>query len=94
MRIPVLQRERATILYLRRHFGYSTNVLAEAFGRSRSLIHRILKFNKLLGTLPWRDYRQLPDRVKKIGNARQQRQLAFFMEKWQAFILGEGEKPP
>ena len=94
MRVPVLQRERAAMLYLRRKFSYSINTLAQAFNRSASLIHRILKFNQTLGTLARHDLRWLPSRVKKIGNARMQRQLIFFMQKWQAFILGESDKPP
>ena len=94
MRIPVLQRERASILFLRRRFKYSINQLATAFGRSASLIHKIVKFNTRLGVLRWMDNRYVKTYVKKIAAARQTRQLAFFMGLWQAFILGEEDRPP
>ena len=94
MRVPDLQRERAAILYLRRKFSYSINTLAQAFSRSSSLIHRILKFNKALGALTHKDLRWLPARVKKLATARMQRQLRFFMKLWMPFILGESDRPP
>ena len=94
MRIPVFQRERAAILYLRRKFSYSINTLAQAFSRSSSLIHRILKFNRALGTLAHKDNRWYRDFSKKIGAARQRRQLAFYMNLWMPFILGTEDRPP
>jgi len=95
MRVKVFPREASAIVYMRRRFSYSINTLAQAFHRSPSLIHRILKFNHQLGNLNLKDLRrQIPDAVKKIGAARQRRQLNFFMELWMPFLLGETDKPP
>jgi phage tail protein X len=79
---------------LRKNHGYTINALSKAFGRSSSLIHAVLKFNSAIGNLPTKDLRHLPDRVKKIGAARMTRQLSFFLEAWQNFILGITDKPP
>jgi hypothetical protein len=94
MRLPVLQREKVAILFLRKKKGYSINILSKAFNRSASLIHQIIKFNTLIGNLKKFDNRALPQYIKKIATTRQTQQLSFYMEKWVAFILGEGDKPP
>jgi transposase len=95
MHIPVMQREKAAILYLRRRFGYSINVIAKAFGRSTSLVQRILKFNEALGTLPWMsNKRKIPPRVRRLALARMERQMSNYMKLWMAFLLGTEDKPP
>ena len=96
MRITgTLQREKTAILFLRKNKGYSTNILAKVFGRSQSLIHRVLKFNVLIGNLAKVDMRSgIPDRVKKIGSASQLRRLQSFMVLWEPFLLGETSEPP
>lgn len=94
MRIHWQPREKAAIIILRKNYGYTTNALAKAFSRSTSLIHAVLKFNNQIGNLNLKDLRRIPTAIKKIGNARMTRQLNFFMEAWQNFILGLTEKPP
>ena len=94
MRIPWAPREKACILFLRKKYRYSLNQLAEAFGRSVSLVHQVCKWNETIGNLKWMDNRCLPGRVKKIAAARMTRQLRRFMRMWQAWILGDGDRPP
>ena len=89
-----MPREKAAIVMLRRKYGYSTNQLADAFTRSASQIHRILKVNQALGALHLKDLRRLPCRIKKLAAVRQRRQLRFYMGKWLGFILGVEDRPP
>lgn len=87
------RREKAAVVYLRRHFGYSINVLAKAFQRSTSMIHKVLKRNSQLG-LYLRDQRHIKDRVKKIGSQRMLRQLRFHMANWISFAIAKEGRPP
>ena len=89
-----MPREKAAIVILRRKYGYSTNQLADAFTRSVSQVHRVLKVNQALGALHLKDLRRLPGRVKKLAAARQRWQLRFWMPKWLQFILGAEVEPP
>lgn len=89
-----MPREKACILYLRKNFDYSINNLAHAFGRSRSLIHKIIKFNRKIGNLNRTDFRFIKAYVKKIATVRQRKQLWFYMKLWQKFIMGIEAKPP
>lgn len=90
-----MQREKAAILYLRRRFGYSMNIIAKAFGRSTSLVHRILKFNEALGALQWMsNKRKIPPHVRRLAKARMERQMNSHFGLWTAFLLGLVEKPP
>jgi hypothetical protein len=93
-RIPLVPREAAAIIKLRRNFRYTINVLAKVFGRSTSIIHRLLKFNTDLGALRKVDLRRIPTRVKKIGSARQEATLYRFLDAWVKWISSEEEKPP
>jgi hypothetical protein len=93
-RIPLVPREAAAIIKLRRNFRYTINTLAKVFGRSTSIIHRLLKFNTDLGALRKVDLRKLPTRVKKISKARQEGTLYRFLDRWVAWITSEEEKPP
>jgi hypothetical protein len=95
MHVPVLQREKAAILYLRRRFGYSINIIARFFGRSTSLVQRILKFNEALGALRWMsNKRKIPPRVRRLAKARMEKQMNNYIGLWTAFLLGLVEKPP
>lgn len=95
MHIPVMQREKAAILYLRRKFGYSINIIAKAFGRSTSIVHQILKFNEVLGSLRWMsNKRKIPPHVRRLARARMERQMNHYLGLWMAFLLGLSEKPP
>ena len=89
MRIPLLRREPAAYVMLRR-LGYSVNIIAEAFGRSRSVVWRRLKFNGL----NCRDLRKLPARVRLLAAQRQRVLMERFIHLWELWALGEGERPP
>ena len=89
-----MPREKAAIIMLRRKYGYSTNQLAQAFTRSVSQVHHVLKVNQALGLLHLKDLRRLPGRIKKLAAARQRWQLRFYMGKWLGFILGVEAEPP
>jgi len=89
MRIPFMKREKATYIKLRR-LGYSINIISKMFGRSRSVIHRVLKRNGL--TL--KDLRKLPGRIKRLAASRQHRTMLKFFTAWEKWSLGEGERPP
>jgi len=88
-RIKFLPREKASYIMLRR-LGYSLQELSETFGRSTSVLHRILKRAGFRLT----DLRKLPARVRKLAHARRTRTMMFLARAWEAFMLGEGEKPP
>lgn len=77
-----------------RRLGYATQIIAKAFGRSTSIVHRILRFNEQLGALRIFDLRKLPTRIKRLQNARQHKSILRFLASWEKWILGEGEKPP
>lgn len=76
-----------------RRKGQSINNIAAAFGRSTSFVHRILKANRGL-ILTKKDLRKLP-RICRMRYASRMRFLYMkLLKKWEAFILGESEKPP
>jgi IS30 family transposase len=89
MRIPLLRREPAAYVKLRR-LGYSINQIARAFGRSRSVVWRRLKFNGLNR----RDLRKLPARVRLLAAQRQRISMGRWLHLWEMWVLGEGEEPP
>lgn len=89
MRIPFLQREKATYIKLRR-LGYSINTIAQAFGRSFSVIYRVLKRHGLT----WKDLRKLPRQIKQLAAQRQRMQIIHYLNAWEMWALGEGDKPP
>lgn len=84
-----MPREKACYIKLRR-LGYSTNVIAGAFGRSFSVIYRVLKRHGLT----WKDLRKLPRRVKTLAALRQRRNLIKYFRAWELWSLGEGDRPP
>lgn len=94
MRIHWQPREKAAIIILRKRHGYTINALSQMFGRSASLIHAVLKFNRQIGNLHFTDLRRVPTQIKKNTAARIMRQLNFYMQKWESFILGDEDKPP
>lgn len=88
-RIKFLPREKASYIMLRR-LGYSTSVLSKVFGRSSSVLHRLLQksFEK------FRDLRKFPPHMRTLYRARQWVILMSFLTQWEAFMLGVGEEPP
>jgi hypothetical protein len=89
IRIPKIPRESATYIILRRK-GLSINLLSRTFGRSKSYIHRILKFNGLTK----KDLRKIPARVRRLAAQRNRFLMENLRQKWEMWIFGEGEEPP
>jgi len=93
MRIKPLQREKASIVMLRK-LGYTINLISEKLGRSRSFIHRTLRFNLMLKNLPLIDMRKMPNKIRQRAKWIRWEKLTKLWPLWEAWILGKGEKPP
>jgi hypothetical protein len=93
VRIPLFAREKAAIVKLRR-FGYSINLLARMFSRSRSLIKRCIDFNVFVGNFRKLDLRKLPTYVKHLGARRLWATWLKLARAWSDWIAGSGERPP
>lgn len=94
MRISLAQREAAGYIKLRR-LGYSISVLATVFGRSTSVIHRILKRAKQYDPSRFPvDMRKLPTQTRRVGSVLQRQRLAAIVVAWETWMLGDGERPP
>lgn len=93
MRIPILNRESSAYIKLRR-LGYSINVIAQAFGRSASVIQRRIRKAQEYGIIHFKDLRKIPNQIRQLGRARQERDLARWISLWNKWILGESERPP
>ena len=93
MRICRLSREAQVVVRLRR-FHYSQNLIASFLGRSTSFVHRILKFNRALGALRKTDLRKIPRRVRELSRMVQHSRLIRHWGSWEAYLLGEGDRPP
>lgn len=91
-RVERLPREAAAYIILRRK-GQSINNIAKAFGRSTSFVYRIISRARVLA-LNRKDLRKLPRLSRTRYAARMRFILKTLLKKWEAFILGEGEKPP
>ena len=92
-RIPFLSRERAAYVKLRR-VGLSINQIAAAFGRSTSAVHKAIKYNENLSCLRRFDLRKLPPTLRARSASFRWQTLIKLMSQWEAWICGEGEKPP
>ena len=97
-RVPFLQREKAAYAILRRK-GLSMNLLAEAFGRSTSVIHRVLHRLQRFGHNldPWcrsADLRKLPYQARMRMASFRRYKLFKLLSYWEAWICGEEEEPP
>jgi transposase-like protein len=94
MRIHWLTREKAAIVYLRKTQHYSINQLATFFGRSTSLIHQVINFNQSIGALRLENLRKLPNQTRLKASQTFRFSMEFFISRWEAFILGETDRPP
>ena len=97
-RVPFLQREKAAYLILRR-VGCSINLIAKAFGRSTSIIHKILvkaqKFGYNLDA--WCrpvDLRKLPRQRRLRISAFRRFKMFTLLSQWESWICGEEGEPP
>lgn len=93
MRSPIFQREKVAYIKLRR-LGYSISVIAKAFGRSTSVIHRYIRRNIAYGVIAAADLRKIPARVRRLSLSRQWTTMLRWIAQWERWICGEGEKPP
>lgn len=91
--IKPLQREKCAIMKLCK-FGYSINQLSTALGRSTSYIHHILKTALTRGLTHFIDKRKLPNQTRLLSASRRRKMLEKYLPQWEAFMLGEGDKPP
>jgi len=89
LRVRRLKREAAAYIILRRK-GVSINQISSFFGRSRSFVFRILK----AAHVPWKDLRKLPASIRLLSASRVGYLMKKLLAAWEAFILGEVEKPP
>lgn len=101
-RIPFAEREKDAYLILRKK-GLSINQMAKAFGRSTSVIHRVFMKAEQRGIRfldVWK--RRLDLRKLKRGNAQTHARMRNFrwhkmltlLSQWEAWICGEGDRPP
>lgn len=97
-RIPFLEREKAAYLILRKK-GCSYNLIAEAFGRSVSVVYRAIqratgfrhKFNVWGNRM---DIRKLPYRVRMRMASFRRYKMFQLLSQWETWICGEEAEPP
>jgi hypothetical protein len=93
MRFHWLPREKTAIIKLRR-LGYTISALTKFTGRSASMIHKVLKFNEAIGAITRGDLRKIPNQLRLRTAQKHRLTIERFMQLWEAFILGETDKPP
>lgn len=91
--VKPLPREKCTIIKLTK-LGYTINQLSNALGRSCSFIHRTLRAAIMQGVLRLIDKRKLPNKIRLATSGRRRKMLQIYMPLWEAFMLGETDKPP
>jgi hypothetical protein len=94
MRIKRHKNECASILFLRKNLGYTVTAISQILGRSTSLVHRVLKFNKLIGNLSHADLRKIPCRLRLRTAQKHRLSMERIIGLWLPFVLGESDKPP
>lgn len=93
MRIAISGRESATYIKLRR-MGYSISIIAQAFGRSTSAVHKRIRRAIQYGLIHYRDLRKIPNQTRRLGRARQHRDIMRTLSFWEQWILSDGDDPP
>jgi hypothetical protein len=93
MHIKPLQREKCAIIKLTK-LGYSINQLSQALGRSTSYIQRVVKTAITRGLTHFLDKRKMVSTIRLATSSRRRAMLQKYLSLWEAFILGEGDKPP
>jgi hypothetical protein len=105
IRVPRLKREACTYIMLRRK-GYSINKLAKIFGRSTSMIHRILKTAGLTGytiiggpydrrkSLHRLDMRKSGGIIASVEDLFRSKRTIKTFQGWLAFMEASEDKPP
>ena len=92
--IKTLPREKTAIIKMRRLGHYSINMLATVFSRSRSYIHKILSNAEKYKVIPKIKRNMVSDTIRKYNSRRMINRLFAWYRAWEAFILGEVDRPP
>lgn len=92
-RIKNNPRENVSFIKLRK-LGYSVNQIATAFGRSLSYVHKRLRTAILRGNIRSLNLRILPNATRLRTSSIRRKMLDRYLPQWEAYILGEGDKPP
>lgn len=98
VRRPFALREKAAVLIMRKH-GARIQHIAKLTGRSTSVIYRILRRNERFGHNldVWRrrlDMRKMEGKQRLHASCVAWNKLVSLWSKIEAWILGEGDKPP
>jgi transposase len=93
MHIKPLPREKCAIIKLT-NLGYSINQLSDAFGRSTSFVHKCVRNSINVGIAHFVSKRKMPSQIRLACAANRRRMLQKWISLWEAFILGEVDKPP
>lgn len=93
-RITGQPRIKAAIIKLSVNFGYSTNQIAAAFGRSRSYVHKCVRTAILRGLTHFIDKRKLPSSTRLRCSSIRRKTLSKYIIGWIKFANGEVDKPP
>lgn len=93
IRINPLPREKAAIIKLRR-LGHRINHIAKFLGRSTSYVYRVITTAQKRGILTHFDMRKMPNQMRRIASAQRWTTMLKLWQQWEAWILGEGDKPP
>ena len=91
--VKPLTREKCAIVKLCK-FGYSINQLSNALGRSTSYIARVIRTAITRGITHYLDKRKLPSQIRLATSSRRRKMLERYLPLWEAFMLGETDKPP
>ncbi len=86
-------RENVAFIKLRK-LGYSINQIANAFGRSLSYVHKRLRTAIMRGNIHMVNMRILPNKIRLATSSRRRKMLERYMPLWEAFMLGETDRPP
>lgn len=86
-------RENSAIIKLTR-LGYTINQISNVLGRSYSYIHKRVRTAITRGLIRFIDKRKLPNTTRLRTSSIRMKNLQKWITAWEAFILGEEDKPP
>lgn len=92
-RIKFQLREKAAFVIMRRK-GLSINQIAEFWGRSTSVIYRVLKSAMNRTVCGWADLRKSPRKARLRIASFMGAKLESLRSQWEQFVLGESGEPP
>jgi hypothetical protein len=86
-------RENVAIIKLTR-LGYTINQISIVLGRSFSYIHKRVRTAITRGILRFIDKRKLPGNIRTYTSGFRLRNIIKWIKAWEAYILGETDRPP